>query len=211
MASDLNECWIDVTMKPWQKVNRLWRHHTWRREIAAMTNQCWCHHNTADKMAAMMQPNETSLKKTSDVTCQNADVTNQICDVTGRNVDSSKHHILPPLLILTNSGSSSDTNPLTTTIGRPFFGHKSPAARELFKPSADSASLLVDIEIKRFLFSVGVFWKWRHNEGMFWKFWSHLASPGPQPIDPFYWFNVLLKTRSKSASIEPLIDLLAFL
>jgi len=35
-------------------------------------------------------------------------------------------------------------------IGRPFFGHKSPAARarELFKPSTDSASLLVDIEKK---------------------------------------------------------------
>ena len=60
-------------------------------------------------------------------------------------------------------------NSLITTIGRPFFGHKSPAARarELFKPFADSASLLVDIEKKSFSFSVGVFWRWRHNEGMF--------------------------------------------
>ena len=33
--------------------------------------------------------------------------------------------------------------PLTAAIGRPFVGHKSPAARELFKPSTDSASLLV--------------------------------------------------------------------
>jgi len=71
-------------------------------------------------------------------------------------------------------------NSLTTVIGRPFFGHKSPAARakELFKPSTDSASLVVDIK-KSFSFSVGVFWRWRHNEGMFWKFWSPLASPGP--------------------------------
>jgi len=46
---------------------------------------------------------------------------------------------------------------------------------------------------------------------MFWKFWSPLAGPGPQPIDPFYWLKVLLKTRSKSVSIEPLIDLLAYL
>ena len=63
-------------------------------------------------------------------------------------------------------------NPLTTVFGRPFFGHKSPAARarELFKPFTDSASLLVDIEKKRFSFSVGVFWRWCHNEGMFWKF-----------------------------------------
>ena len=59
-------------------------------------------------------------------------------------------------------------------------------ARELFKPSADSASFLVDIEKKRYSFSVGVFWRWRHNEGMFWKFWSPLSGPGPQPIDPFY-------------------------
>jgi len=49
----------------------------------------------------------------------------------------------------------------TTAIGRPFFGHKSPTARarELFKPSTDSASLLVDIEKKRFSFLVGVFWR----------------------------------------------------
>jgi len=41
-----------------------------------------------------------------------------------------------------------DINPLTAVIGRPFFGQKLPAARarELFKPSMDSASLLVEIE-----------------------------------------------------------------
>jgi len=45
-------------------------------------------------------------------------------------------------------------NPLTPTIGRPFYGHKSPAARarELFKPSTNSASLLVDIEKTFFVF-----------------------------------------------------------
>jgi len=102
-------------------------------------------------------------------------------------------------------------NPLTIAIARPLFDHKMPAARarELFKPSTDSASLLVDIEKKHFSFSVEVFWRWRHNEGMFWKFWSPLAGPGPQPIDPFYWLKVLLKIRSKSTSIE--IDLLAYL
>jgi len=38
------------------------------------------------------------------------------------------------------------------TIGRPFFSQKSPAARarELFKPFTDSASLLVEIEKKKF-------------------------------------------------------------
>jgi len=51
-------------------------------------------------------------------------------------------------------------NPLMAVIGRPFFGHKSPAARarELFKHSTDSACLLVDIK-KSFLLSVGVFWR----------------------------------------------------
>jgi len=38
-----------------------------------------------------------------------------------------------------------------------------------------------------------------------------LAGPGPQPIDRFYWLKVLLKTRSKSASIQPLIDLIRYL
>jgi len=41
-------------------------------------------------------------------------------------------------------------------IGAPLFGHKSPTARarELFKSSTDSASLLVDIEKKHFSFWV---------------------------------------------------------
>ena len=62
-----------------------------------------------------------------------------------------------------------------------------------------------------FRFRWEFFWRWRHNEGMFGKFWPPLASPGLQLIDPFCWLKVLLKTRSKSASIEPLIDLLAYL
>jgi len=47
--------------------------------------------------------------------------------------------------------------PLTTAIGRPFFGHKSPAARarELFTPPMDSASLLVDIKKTFFVFGGG--------------------------------------------------------
>jgi len=38
---------------------------------------------------------------------------------------------------------------------------------------------------------------------------GHLPGPGPQPIDPFLYLLDFLKTRPKSASIEPLIDLLA--
>jgi len=50
-------------------------------------------------------------------------------------------------------------------IGAPFFGHKLPAAgaRELFKPSTDSASLLVDIEKNIFCFGFEVFWGEHHK------------------------------------------------
>ena len=84
-------------------------------------------------------------------------------------------------------------------------------ARELFKPSTDSASLVVKIEKNNFLFRWVFFWRWRHKEDIFWKSRPPLAGPGPQPIDPLFWLKVLLKTRSKSASIEPWIDFLAYL
>ena len=50
-------------------------------------------------------------------------------------------------------------NPLTTAIGRPIFGHKSPAARarELFETSTDLASLLLKIEKNNFRFCWEVF------------------------------------------------------
>jgi len=52
-------------------------------------------------------------------------------------------------------------NILYEVSGQHFFGQKSPAARarELFKPSTDSASLLVEIKQKRFSFLV-----WRFLE-----------------------------------------------
>jgi len=40
-------------------------------------------------------------------------------------------------------------------------------ARELFNPSTDSASLLVDIEKKVFRFEFEVFWGERHKQGCF--------------------------------------------
>ena len=66
-------------------------------------------------------------------------------------------------------------------IGAPFFGHKSPAARarELFKPSTDSASLLVVIEKKKF-FVLGLSFSGGNvtSRGVFAFFWPHL--PGPR-------------------------------
>ena len=87
---------------------------------------------------------------------------------------------------LKKSMSLTDTlfNPLTTAIGRPFFGHKSPAAgaRELFKPSTDSPSLLVDIEKNVFRF----WWGFSGGDvtmracfGNFGQLWPAL---GPNPL-----------------------------
>ena len=47
--------------------------------------------------------------------------------------------------------------------------HNSPGdwVKELFKPSTDSASLVVEIEKRNFRFQWGFLWRWRHKEGMF--------------------------------------------
>jgi len=59
---------------------------------------------------------------------------------------------------------------------RAFFGHKSPAARarELFKPATDSASLLVDIKNKFFLFLVSCLLGGTSQVGVFLLFFGHL-------------------------------------
>ena len=90
-------------------------------------------------------------------------------------------------------------------IGPPFFDHKSPAARELFTPSTDSASLVVKIEKKIFRFGFELFWGNITSRGVFALFWPSL--PGPAP---FFGLKIQLKTRSKSVSIEPLIDFPAY-
>ena len=69
-------------------------------------------------------------------------------------------HVVCVLRLPNMSNSSGNIlcfHPLTTVIGQPFFGHKSPAARarELFKPSTDSATLLVDIDKNVFRFQSG--------------------------------------------------------
>jgi len=74
-------------------------------------------------------------------------------------------------------------NPLTAAIGRPFFGHKSPTARarELFKPSTDSASLLVDIEKKTFVFFGLAFSRGDVTMRACFRIFGHLAL-GPNPL-----------------------------
>jgi len=88
-------------------------------------------------------------------------------------------------------------------IGSPFFGHKLPAARarELFKPSTDSASLLVDIEKIFFHFWFGICWGERHKWGCFCSFLATFTWPWA----PTHWHNLLAQvfseTRQKSASL----------
>jgi len=56
---------------------------------------------------------------------------------------------------------------------------RQPLELELFKPSTDSASLLVDIEKKSFSFSVGGSLGGPPQVGVFWKIWPAL---GPNPL-----------------------------
>ena len=73
-------------------------------------------------------------------------------------------------------------------IGAPFFGHKSPAAiaRELFKPSTDSASLLVDIKKKSFLLWVWGFLGGTSQVGVFLCYFGHLClALGAVPMGHF--------------------------
>jgi len=58
-------------------------------------------------------------------------------------------------------------------------------ARELFKPSTHSASLVVEIKKKFFRFR-GKCHKWG-------CFWLLLTGPGPQPIGPLLWLKLLWK------------------
>ena len=84
-------------------------------------------------------------------------------------------------------------------------------ARELSRPSSDSASLLLEIEKKRFSFSVWGSLGGPLQVGVFLRFfWPPLSGPGPQPNEPLFWLKTFLETRPKSASLEPLNDFLAY-
>jgi len=86
--------------------------------------------------------------------------------------------------------------------------HASPAdwARELFKPSTDSASLQLHIK-KMFSFWVWGFLGVTSQWGHVFAFWVSLPGLGAKPFLGSSFFE----TRLWSASSEPLIDLLAYL
>ena len=84
-------------------------------------------------------------------------------------------------------------------------------ARELFKGSKESASL-VDYNRKNiFWLGVRLFCDWRHKWSSFRVILSHVARPGAQPLGQSVSLKFSLETRLESESFEPLIDFLAFL
>ena len=90
--------------------------------------------------------------------------------------------------------------------------HNSPAdwARELSKPSTDSASLLLEIENKNvFRFRFGVRWGDRHKWGCFCFFLAAFTFPWTSTHWPIILAQVFLETRPNSASLEPLNGFLA--
>ena len=80
-------------------------------------------------------------------------------------------------------------------------------ARELFKPSTDSASLVVEIEKKFFVFGGGV----SGGTPQVGVFLATLTWPSVPNHGPLLWLKIFSETRPKSAFLEPLNDFLAYL
>jgi len=84
-------------------------------------------------------------------------------------------------------------------------------ARELFKSSNGSASLVDCTQKKFFWLGVQVFCDWRHKWSSFRVILAHVAWPRAQPLGRSVSLKFSLETRLESESFEPLIDFLAFL
>jgi len=81
-------------------------------------------------------------------------------------------------------------------IGPPFFDHKSPAyrARELFKSSTDSASLVVNNEKKNFVLDLSFSGGIVTSRGVFALFWPSLPGSGRRPNGPsMFWTQSLVE------------------
>ena len=84
-------------------------------------------------------------------------------------------------------------------------------ARELFKGSNGSASL-VDCTWKTIFWSgVGIFCDWRHKWSSLEVILAHVAWPRAQPLGQSVLLKFLLETRLESESFEPTIGFIAFL
>ena len=84
-------------------------------------------------------------------------------------------------------------------------------ARELFKGSNGSASLLLCILKKIFGWELRIFCEWCHKWSSFWVILAHVTWPRAQLLGQSISLKFSLETRLESKSFEPLIDFLAFL
>ena len=98
--------------------------------------------------------------------------------------------------------------------GSCFFGYNSPpaAARELFKPSTDSASLVVPSQKPNFsVLGLGFFWGSVTCGGVFAFLRPTLPGLGRLSNGPIFSPKYLYETRLSYESVEPLIGFLAYL
>jgi len=103
--------------------------------------------------------------------------------------------------------------PKTGCFRLPYQCHSSSAdcARELFKGSNGSASLLVWTRKNVFGWGVRFFCDWRHKWSSSWVILAHVTWPMAQPLGQSISLKFLLETRLESESFKPSINFLAFL
>jgi len=91
-----------------------------------------------------------------------------------------------------------------------FYNLPGDSDRELFKPSEDSVSLLVNLKKNFFVLCLGFCVGDVTCGGDFVFFWPPIPGPGGQSNQPFFG-EVFLETRQKSTTLEHLIDFPAYL
>jgi len=98
-------------------------------------------------------------------------------------------------------------------IGSHVFGHNSPAAaaREMFKPSTDSARFLVPSQKKCSVLSLGFSWGDVTSGSVLAFLWPTLRGPGRPWNGPTFWPKYFLEIRLSYEFLEPLIGFLAYL
>jgi len=84
-------------------------------------------------------------------------------------------------------------------------------ARQLFKGSNGSASLVDCTQKKIFGWGLRIFCEWRHKWSSFGVILAHVAWPRAQLLGQNVSLKFSLETRLESESFEPLVDFLAFL
>jgi len=89
------------------------------------------------------------------------------------------------------------------------FGYNSSAAaaREGFKPSTDSTSLVIPSQKNFSVLGLGFSWGGVASGGVF----AFLPGPGRPSNEPTFWPKCFCETRLSHESLEPLIGFLAYL